>query len=69
MRLSIDMMPYLLFGHLLVAICVFGHPDFFQSGVWLSLEQIKVKEHGTIKTVGTDGRTRPCLEDLKCVCT
>lgn len=44
-------MPYLLVLHLLFGICVYGHPDFFASGVWLRLTDIKVKDKGTTKTV------------------
>ena len=50
-RFSIDMMPWLLALHLLFAIVVYGHPDFFQSGVWLRLHEIKVKDQGETKTV------------------
>jgi hypothetical protein len=50
-RFSIDTMPYLLGLHLLVAICVYGHQDFFVSGAWLRLQEIKVKNDGATKTV------------------
>lgn len=50
-RFSIDMMPWLLALHLLFAIVVYGHPDFFQSGAWLRLHEIKVKDQGETKTV------------------
>lgn len=49
--MSIDMMPWLLALHLLFAIVVYGHPDFFKSDVWLRLNEIKVKEKGETKTV------------------